>query len=288
MNELISIQSRLSDYHCKSAREEDQALREILQDLILAALGRTGFFCKAAFHGGTHLRIFHGLKRFSEDLDFALKEGDADFAFSPYLDKVKAELASFGVMVEVVDKSKADSTVKKAFLKDDSIIRILNLKFMNNVGSRQTPRKLRIKLEVDSLPPAGATYESLSLSFPFPSSVTAFDLPSAFSGKMHALLCREYVKGRDWYDFIWYCGARVPLNHALLSAAIDQYGPWAGQHIRTSDTWARDELKKAISSLAWRKAREDVEPFIHETELASLQYFNAEYFMQLADHLVQT
>lgn len=288
MNELISIQSRLSDYHCKSAREEDQALREILQDLILAALGRTGFFCKAAFHGGTHLRIFHGLKRFSEDLDFALKEGDADFAFSPYLDKVKAELASFGVKVEVVDKSKADSTVKKAFLKDDSIIRILNLKFMNNVGSRQTPRKLRIKLEVDSLPPAGATYESLSLSFPFPSSVTAFDLPSAFSGKTHALLCREYVKGRDWYDFIWYCGARVPLNHALLSAAIDQYGPWAGQHIRTSDTWARDELKKAISSLAWQKAREDVEPFIHETELASLQYFNAEYFMQLADHLVQT
>ena len=138
MNELISIQSRLSDYHCKSAREEDQALREILQDLILAALGRTGFFCKAAFHGGTHLRIFHGLKRFSEDLDFALKEGDADFAFSPYLDKVKAELASFGVKVEVVDKSKADSTAKKAFLKDDSIIRILNLKFMNNVGSRQT------------------------------------------------------------------------------------------------------------------------------------------------------
>lgn len=288
MNELISIQSRLSDYHCKSAREEDQALCEILQDLILAALGRTGFFCKAAFHGGTHLRIFHGLKRFSEDLDFALKEGDADFAFSPYLDKVKAELASFGVKVEVVDKSKADSTVKKAFLKDDSIIRILNLKFMNNVGSRQTPRKLRIKLEVDSLPPAGATYESLSLSFPFPSSVTAFDLPSAFSGKMHALLCREYVKGRDWYDFIWYCGARVPLNHALLSAAIDQNGPWAGQHIRTSDTWARDELKKAISSLDWQKAREDVEPFIHETELASLQYFNAEYFMQLADHLVQT
>lgn len=288
MNELISIQSRLSDYHCKSAREEDQALREILQDLILAALGRTGFFCKAAFHGGTHLRIFHGLKRFSEDLDFALKEGDADFAFTPYLDKVKAELASFGVMVEVVDKSKADSTVKKAFLKDDSIIRVLNLKFVNKIGSRQTPRKLRIKLEVDSLPPAGATYESLSLSFPFPSSITAFDLPSAFSGKMHALLCREYVKGRDWYDFIWYCGSRIPLNHALLSAAINQNGPWAGQHIRTSDTWARDELKKAISSLDWQKAREDVEPFIHETELASLQYFNAEYFMQLADHLVQT
>ena len=283
MNELVSIQRRLAAYGCKSAREEDQALREILQELILAALGRTEFFCKAAFHGGTQLRIFHGLKRFSEDLDFALKEEDVGFSFSPYLDKVKAELESFGVRAEITDRSKADSTVKKAFLKDDSIIRILNLRFLKDIGSRQTPRKLRIKLEVDSRPPAGATYESLPLAFPFPSSVTSFDLSSAFSGKMHALLCREYVKGRDWYDFIWYCGARVELNHKLLSSAIDQSGPWAGQHLKTSDEWVHDELKNRIAQLDWQKAREDVEPFIHETELDSLRYFTAEYFTQLAD-----
>ncbi len=286
MNNLISIQRRLSDYNCTSSREEDQALREILQDLILAALGRTEFFFKAAFHGGTHLRIFHGLQRFSEDLDFALKERELDFSFVPYLDKVKAELESFGVNVEVVDKSKADATIKKAFLKDDSFIRILNLKFLKNIGSRQTPKKLRIKLEVDSNPPAGAVYESLALSFPFPSSVTAFDLPSSFAGKMHALLCREYVKGRDWYDFIWYSGARVKLNHELLSAALDQNGAWAGKHLKTSDEWVRDELKRKIASLDWVLAREDVEPFIHRTELASLEYFNAEYFMQLADRIV--
>ncbi len=286
MNNLISIQRRLSDYNCTSSREEDQALREILQDLILAALGRTEFFFKAAFHGGTHLRIFHGLQRFSEDLDFALKERELDFSFIPYLDKVKAELESFGVNVEVVDKSKADATIKKAFLKDDSFIRILNLKFLKNIGSRQTPKKLRIKLEVDSNPPAGAVYESLALSFPFPSSVTAFDLPSSFAGKMHALLCREYVKGRDWYDFIWYSGTRVKLNHELLSAALDQNGAWAGKHLKTSDEWVRDELKRKIASLDWVLAREDVEPFIHRTELASLEYFNAEYFMQLADRIV--
>ena len=238
MNNLISIQRRLSDYNCTSSREEDQALREILQDLILAALGRTEFFFKAAFHGGTHLRIF------------------------------------------------PDATIKKAFLKDDSFIRILNLKFLKNIGSRQTPKKLRIKLEVDSNPPAGAVYESLALSFPFPSSVTAFDLPSSFAGKMHALLCREYVKGRDWYDFIWYSGTRVKLNHELLSAALDQNGAWAGKHLKTSDEWVRDELKRKIASLDWRLAREDVEPFIHRTELASLEYFNAEYFMQLADRIV--
>ena len=286
MNNLISIQRRLSDYNCTSSREEDQALREILQDLILAALGRTEFFFKAAFHGGTHLRIFHGLQRFSEDLDFALKERELDFSFVPYLDKVKAELESFGVNVEVVDKSKADATIKKAFLKDDSFIRILNLKFLKNIGSRQTPKKLRIKLEVDSNPPAGAVYESLALSFPFPSSVTAFDLPSSFAGKMHALLCREYVKGRDWYDFIWYSGARVKLNHELLSAALDQNGAWAGKHLKTSDEWVRDELKRKIADLDWRLAREDVGPFIHRTEIASLEYFNAEYFMQLADRIV--
>ena len=286
MNELVSIQRRLSDYNCKSARDEDQALREILQELILAALGRTEFFCKAAFHGGTQLRIFHGLKRFSEDLDFALKEEDIGFSFSPYLDKVKAELESFGVKAEITDRSKADSNVKKAFLKDDSIIRILNLRFLKDIGSRQTPRKLRIKLEVDSRPPAGATYESFPLAFPFPSSVTSFDLSSAFSGKMHALLCREYVKGRDWYDFIWYCGARVKLNHELLSSAIDQNGPWAGWHLKTSDEWVRDELKNRIAQLDWQKAREDVEPFIHEMELESLRYFTAEYFTRLADKIV--
>lgn len=283
MSELIAIRDRLAAYNCKSSRDEDQAVREILQDLILAALGRTEFFSKVAFHGGTHLRIFHGLLRFSEDLDFALKAEDPGFVFGPYLEKVKAELESFGVMVEVLDKSKTDSPIKKAFLKDNSIIQIVNLRFMKDIGSRSTPRKLRIKLEVDSNPPAGATYESLPLSFPFPASVTAFDLPSSFAGKMHALLCREYVKGRDWYDFSWYCGARVSLNHELLSAAIEQNGPWAGKRIRTTDKWVKNELKKKISGLDWELAREDVAAFVYERELKSLDYFNVEFFMQLAD-----
>ena len=190
MTELIAIQQRLDAYCCVSAREEDQALREILQEFILAALGRTDYFTKAAFHGGTHLRIFHGLRRFSEDLDFALRENDPTFSLDPYLDKVRAELDAVGVVVEVVDKSKIDSTVKKAFLKSDSIVKLVNLRFRGNIGSLQTPRKLRIKIEVDSHPPAGARYESGVLAFPFPASVTNFDLPSSFAGKMHALLCR--------------------------------------------------------------------------------------------------
>ena len=283
MNGLISIQQRLDGYRCASPKEEEQALREILQEFILAALWRTDYFTKAAFHGGTHLRIFHGLRRFSEDLDFALREDDPDFEFAPYLDKIKKELDAIGVRVEVIDKSRADSTIKKAFLKDDSIIRLVNLHFAANIGSLQTPRKLRIKLEVDSHPPSGARYVTAPLAFPFPASVTNFDLPSSFSGKMHALLCREYVKGRDWYDFVWYVGNRVPINHDLLTAALNQQGRWAGQKVKTSDAWVRDELKKVVAALDWAKAREDVAAFVHSDELKSVDSFTAEYFLSLVD-----
>ena len=285
MNGLISIQQRLDSYHCASPREEDQALREILQEFILAALGRTDYFTKAAFHGGTHLRIFHGLRRFSEDLDFALREDDPDFEFAPYLEKIKRELDALGIRVEVVDKSRADSTIKKGFLKDDSIIRLVNLHFAANLGSLRTPRKLRIKLEVDSHPPLGARYETRPLAFPFPVSVTNFDLPSSFSGKMHALLCREYVKGRDWYDFLWYVGNRIPLNHDLLTAALNQQGKWAGQQVKTSDAWVRDELKKVIMALDWGKAREDVAAFVYADERQTIDSFASDFFLPLANRI---
>ena len=285
MMKLDLIQQRLNAYKCTSPAEEDYALREILQEFILLALARTDYFTKAAFHGGTHLRVFHGLQRFSEDLDFALKEDDPSFEFKPYLDKVRKELEAVGVMAELVDKSKACQTIKKAFLKDNSIIRLVELKFAENIGSLQTPRKLRIKMEVDSHPPAGAGYESQALSFPFPASVTNFDLPSSFAGKMHALLCREYVKGRDWYDFIWYVGRRVKLNHRLLSAALDQQGRWAGQHVETSDAWVKEELKKVIAALDFEAAKEDVANFVYANELNHLDYFNGEFFTAMAEKL---
>ena len=285
MMKLDLIQQRLNAYKCTSPAEEDYALREILQEFILLALARTDYFTKAAFHGGTHLRVFHGLQRFSEDLDFALKEDDPSFEFKPYLDKVRKELEAVGVMAEVVDKSKVGQTIKKAFLKDNSIIRLVELKFGENIGSLQTPRKLRIKMEVDSHPPAGAEYESQALSFPFPASVTNFDLPSSFAGKMHALLCREYVKGRDWYDFIWYVGRKVKLNHRLLSAALDQQGRWAGRHVETSDAWVKEELKKVIAALDFEAAKEDVANFVYANELGHLDYFNGEFFTAMAEKL---
>jgi len=285
VNDIEFIQRRLEGYRAKSSVEEDHALREILQECILAALARTDFFTKASFHGGTHLRIFHGLRRFSEDLDFALLRPNPSFELKPYLDKAAEELESIGLHVEIKDKSKEDVTVKKGILKDDSLVRIVQLRYMQNLGSRQTPRKLLIKIEVDANPPAGATHESQELRFPFRAPVTNFDLPSSFAGKMHALLCRTYVKGRDWYDFDWYVGQGVRLNHALLTAAIDQQGQWAGKHVETDDGWVLAELLKVIAALDWDKAREDVSAFVPSDELFVLKNFTAAYFLACAKKL---
>ena len=140
-------------------------------------------------------------------------------------------------------------------------------------------RKLRIKLEVDTNPPAGATCAMPVLDYPFPSAVRVFDLPSLFAGKIHALLCRDYLKGRDWYDFVWYTARRAPINHALLSAALDQQGPWAGSAPTTDNTWCIAELATAIERIDWSRARDDVRRFLKPVELPSLELWSAEFFL---------
>ena len=158
------IQERLASYGCVSALEEDQALREISQEIILAGLGRTDFFNRAGFQGGTCLRIFHSLNRFSEDLDFALRQPHAAFELVPYLAEVRQELTAYGYKLEIDDRSSADQAVKKAFLKDDSLGTLLHLKYRPRSGPL---RKLRVKLEVDTHPPAGASYQMPVLDYPF-------------------------------------------------------------------------------------------------------------------------
>ena len=285
MNEIALIQSRLDAYRCNGAEEEYNALREILQEVILAGLSRTGFFEKAAFHGGTQLRIFEGVRRFSEDLDFALVSPDPGFVLSPHLDGVALELESVGVEMEVCDKSKVGATVKKGFLKNDSLVKILQLRHVGRRGSPGKPPKILIKLEVDADPPAGASYTAAQLLFPFPASIRNFDRESAFAGKMHALLCRPYVKGRDWFDFIWYISAHTTINHGLLSSAINQQGPWAGCGIKTDDAWVIARLTETIQRIDWDAARRDILPFVHEADRSSLDLWTAPFFVSLAERL---
>ena len=157
------VQKRLAAYACRSTLEEEQALREITQETMLAGLGRTDLFGRTGLQGGTCLRIFHSLNRFSEDMDFALEAADPTFQLSPYLDRLDQELTVYGYELEIDDRSKADAPVRKAFVKDDSVGKLLSLDYRPRTGPL---RKLRIKLEVDTNPPLGASYDMQVLDFP--------------------------------------------------------------------------------------------------------------------------
>lgn len=267
------VQDRLADYGCRSALEEEQALREITQEIVLASLGRGDFFQKAGFHGGTCLRIFHSLPRFSEDLDFALATPDSGFKLGPYLEAIAAEVKAYGYALEI-DNRGAAGAVRVAFLKDDSLGGLLRLGYRPRTGPM---RKIRIKLEVDTNPPAGARHDMAILDFPFASAVRVFDLPSLLAGKIHALLCRDYTKGRDWYDFIWYAARKIAINHTLLSSSLDQLGPWAGKGIVSDDAWCGREIDAAIARLDVERAREDVRRFVKPAEVASLELWSRDF-----------
>lgn len=273
---ISMIQQRLDFYQCHSAQEEEHALREITQEVALAALSRTEFFKHAVLHGGTSLRVLYSLNRFSEDLDFMLKAPDLKFNLDMYLRGMVQEFEAYGYAIEIVDRSKAENPITKAFLKDDSLGKVLQL---NHMLADRSMRKIRIKLEVDSNPPLGSGYENKFLDFPYVFSVTVQDLESLFAGKMHALLCREYVKGRDWYDFIWYAGRGTLINFNFLAEALKQNGPWKGKRIKVDLGWCVAELTKKIEQLDWNDAKRDVQRFIKINELPSIELWGKELFL---------
>lgn len=276
------IQQRLLNYNCKTDIEEQQAIREITQEVVLAALGRGDFFKQALFQGGTCLRIFYGLNRFSEDMNFILRETNPDFQLKDHIKHLTDELAAYGYNIEITDRDRADVTVKKVFLKDDSLGKVIDLRHANQAGPMA---KIRIKLEVDTNPPAGSGHELKYLDFPFVSSVAVQDRPSLFAGKLHALLCREYIKGRDWYDFIWYTGNRTGINYAFLTSAINQLGPWQGQSITVDKAWLLSELERKIVSMNWKQAAEDVRRFVRVAEQPSLDLWSKDLFLGQLDKL---
>ena len=277
---IALIRDRLATYDCTSEIEEEQAIREITQEIVLAALGRTDFFREAAFQGGTCLRVLYGLDRFSEDLDFALKERNPDFTWEKYLGPVTEELAAYGYRIEIQDRSERDTRdamVKKALIKDDAIGKLVNFHYAGKAGVLS---KIRIRLEVDINPPSGSEYEIRYLDFPFVSSVVVQTLPSLFAGKIHALLCRDYLKGRDWYDFLWYTARRTPINYTLLSSALAQAGPWKGAGLSVDYSWCFEALRNKIETTDWHSAAEDVRRFVRVRDQKSLDLWSRELFLQ--------
>ncbi len=271
------IQERLDRYLCASTLEEENAIKEISQEIALLSLSRAGFFKVAAFQGGTCLRVLFSLDRFSEDLDFALMESNPNFQWKPYLEKVVLEFAFYGYELKVQDRSEAQDPVKKAFLKDHSIGKVLSLKHRNRSGRQQ---QIQIRLEIDTHPPLRANYELKYLDFPLPYAITVHDLPTLFAGKSHALLTRPYTKGRDWYDFLWYTARKTKVNYLFLFHALEQHGPWKGKKFNVDKEWYLREMESKIKSIDWKDTKADVSRFLKARELQPLEFWSEKFFLE--------
>jgi predicted nucleotidyltransferase component of viral defense system len=276
--EIKIIEERIKEYRPNGKEEELNSFKEIVQEIILAALSRAEFFKHAAFQGGTCLRIVHGLNRFSEDLDFLLFQPDPGFKWNRFLHEIELEFKGYGFRLEVKDRSKAEDPVKKAFHKEQSFGQVLKLIYER---SRADVQVVNIKLEIDTNPPMGSLFESKVISFPEPYSIVVQDLPSLFAGKVHALLCREYTKGRDWFDFVWYTSRKTEINLLNLRNALFQQGPWMGMELRIDNSWVNEKLKEKIETIDWEVAKKDIQPFLRERQLRTLDLWNKDFFLGL-------
>jgi predicted nucleotidyltransferase component of viral defense system len=256
--------------------EEQNALHEVMQQTALAGLYRGGFFNKASFYGGTCLRIFYGLQRFSEDMDFSLLQADENFKLENYFDAIISEFQSLGREVIISRKEKKTQTnIESAFLKDNT--EIYNLAFT-------TEKNVKIKIEVDTQPPMGFSTEHKLLMLPFSFMTRCYTLSDLYAGKMHALLFRAWknrVKGRDWYDFEWYVRNNVALNFKHLQQRTAQINSISEKDF-TPDFFKK-RLREKIEKTNINLVKKDVSPFLKNP--AEMGIWSAEYFLQLVDRI---
>jgi predicted nucleotidyltransferase component of viral defense system len=279
------IKEWLAEYNPNNKDQAQAVLREIMQEVALAGLYRGGFFEKAAFYGGTCLRIFYGLDRFSEDLDFSLLQADADFSLEKYLDAIRNEFEALGMHVSIKEKIKTkDTHVDSAFLKSETIWRELVVEsVIPQTGLKEYPN-IKIKIEVDTIPPGQFDTEEKLLLRPFSFYVKCFALPDLFAGKMHALLFRKWranVKGRDWYDFEWYVKKRVALNLNHFIARAQDSGDIPPGKLTPDDF--KKLLATRIKSVDMEKVKLDAMRFIPDS--SRLDIWSTKYFMDLAEDL---
>ena len=292
MSELHpAIGKMLEKYDLSTADKTYEALREILQEIVLLGLYRAGFFNEAVFYGGTALRILYGLDRFSEDLDFSLIEPNEEFDLGVYEKSIVETLQSFGFEVNIQLKNQ-EGVIKSAFLKGNTAQHLLNIKAPDDVIAKYGQGRLvKIKFEVDTQPPLAFQSEKKMQLLPAPFMIHSMTLPSLFAGKVHAILCRNWSsrpKGRDWYDLVWYIanGYRVDLTH--LSARLKQSCDWQEKEgISFKEEITQDLvlelLKKRIASLDVQSAKRDVEPFVSDRQV--LDIWSREFFLSITEEL---
>lgn len=284
MNE--AIQDMLAPYQPQTPQDYQNAVREIVQEIALLGLWRGGFFEHAAFYGGTALRIFHGLRRFSEDLDFTLLRDGDPARLEEFLPALATELESWGFRFDAESKSGGHLTgIESAFLKGNTQLNLLQIGAPPDLANRLPKNQaLRIKLELDLQPPPHAATEVRTQLMPTPYRVTLYDLGSLFAGKLHAVLCRgwkQQVKGRDFYDFVWYVGRKIRPNLSHLDARMRQSGHWQGRPMDATNL--RQSLRERIEAVDIRQAAEEVRMFLPDPR--ELELWSKEFFLDLVERM---
>lgn len=278
------IEQMLQKYQFKTIEERKNAIKEIIQEIVLSGLGRTNFFTKAAFYGGTALRIFYGLNRFSEDLDFTLLVSDFSFKFDDYISVLNDEVESLGLKLDIKEKIKQEETnIKSVFLKGNTKEHFLV--FYPNINDEASilhaDEKIKVKFEIDINPPKYATTEIKNRLLPSPYQVRVYDLPSLFAGKIDALLSRSWknrVKGRDFYDYVFFLAMDVPVNIKHLKDRLVQ-----SKYIDYSFDLNQLSLIKLLNNkfkmVDYNEAKRDVIPFIKN--IKEIELWSSEFFIDI-------
>ena len=285
MNSII--EQMLSQHPSGSQNGKKNSIKEIVQEIILCGLSRAGFFQKAAFYGGTALRIFYGLNRFSEDLDFSLMGVDPDFKLDEYLPAVEKELMTYGFRFKAEVKVKAnESDILSAFVKGSTKEHIL-LCYADEQLARTIvgTEMIKVKFEVDTTPPPYAGFERKFRLLPVPYEINLYDMPSLFAGKTHAVICRAWrnrIKGRDLYDYVFYLSRRTPVNLKYLNARLVDSG-FEGARLDMSLDEIKEILYQRFGTIDFSQAKSDVLPFIHDP--SSLDIWSKEFFCAITEAL---
>ncbi len=283
MNTIVD--QMLKRYDAKTIYDQKNAMKEVMQEIVLCGLSRAGFFKKVAFYGGTALRIFYGLNRFSEDLDFSLMQPDADFDITDYFPGLEKEVRAYGLNVKIDEKMKTkESHIQSAFLKGNTKEHLLLFypedRYIDSVPKNEI---IKIKLEVDINPPKGATFERKYRLQPVPYDINLYDESSLFAGKLHAVIGRAWksrVKGRDLYDYVFYLSRGIAVNIEHLKQRLIQSGHWESDKTLTQEE-LKHLLRERFQTIDYVQARKDVEPFIRDTGL--LEMWSADFFLQITE-----
>ncbi len=282
-----AIEAMLSRYSPRNNTDRENAIKEIIQEIALAGLSRGGFFERAGFYGGACLRMFHGLNRFSENLDFALLEKDPEFKLDAYLPYLEKEFLSYGLSVNIELKKKgANGKIQSAFLKGNTLMLMMSFYPSSEEARRIMPsQKLKVKFEIDTDNPEGGRTEFRYRMLPAPYEIRIFDEDTLFAGKIHAILCRQYknrVKGRDYYDYLFYIGKGSSFNLEYLENKLKNTGAIDEETVLTLDS-VKAMLQERFSTVDYEAAKEDVSSFIEDKE--SLTLWKPALFISTLDGL---